>query len=38
LFMRYIDEGLLRIEELEGLSEDKICIIRDITERNYGGE
>jgi hypothetical protein len=32
LFIRYINEGLLSIEELEGLSEDKIYIIRDITE------
>jgi len=38
LFMRYINEGLLSIEELEGLSEEKIDIIRDITERNYEGE
>ena len=38
LFMRYINEGLLGIEELEGLSENKIDIIRDITERNYEGE
>ena len=35
LFMRYIKEGLLKIEELEGLSEDKIYIIRDIIEDNY---
>ena len=32
LFIRYINEGLLSIEELEGLSEDKIYIIRDIIE------
>ena len=38
LFIRYINEGLLRIEELEGLSEDKIYIIRDIIENNYEGE
>lgn len=38
LFMRYINEGLLRIEELEGLSEDKIYIIRDITEMDNSGD
>jgi len=38
LFIRYINEGLLSIEELEGLSEDKIYMIRDITERNYEEE
>jgi len=35
LFVRYINEGLLSIEELEGLSEEKIYIIRDITAKNY---
>ena len=34
LFMQYINEGLLKIEELEGLSDDKIDLIRDITENN----
>ena len=38
LFIQYINEGLLRIEELEGLSEDKIYIIRDAVEGNYEGE
>lgn len=38
LFMRYVNEGLLSLEELEGLSEDKISIIREITGRDYEGE
>jgi len=33
LFMQYINEELITIEELIGLSDDKINIIRDITER-----
>ena len=34
LFVRYVQDGLLDIEELTGLSEDKISVIKNMTDRD----